>query len=250
MNLQQTPFTKLTHFLMCLCCGLALQPLSCLAALDSSYTLSTHEKKTELKLLAEEALRQILPPSINSKHQVQAHAIDPRKAVPDCLSGFKASLPKNYQVQASNLVRIQCHDQDMAKPWQIKVRIRYQELFPVVVAQSNLNKAMPLRAQNLSLKYLPKAQLKLNHYTQIEDLIGVRTTRRVLKSQQITNRSICFVCKGDNVSIMASTQNFHLKTLGKALKSGNLNEQITVVNTRSSKKIHATVTDIGLVKVR
>lgn len=100
------------------------------------------------------------------------------------------------------------------------------------------------------LNLILEVQLKLNHYSRIDDLIGVRTKRRVLKSQQITNRGICFVCKGDTVSIVAANKKFQLKTLGKALSSGNLGENVTVVNTSSSKKIDVVVTAIGSVKVR
>jgi flagella basal body P-ring formation protein FlgA len=56
--------------------------------------------------------------------------------------------------------------------------------------------------------------------------------------------------QGDTVSIYAKTTNVEIKTLGEALRDGNIDEVIRVKNSNTSKQFDAVVIGVGEVEVR
>jgi len=80
-------------------------------------------------------------------------------------------------------------------------------------------------------------------------VIGSKAKRKISKGRAITRKNICMVCKGDNVSIIAHSKHFVIKTLGVALSNGSLGDQIRIKNVRSGKIISAKVKAINKVVI-
>jgi flagella basal body P-ring formation protein FlgA len=92
--------------------------------------------------------------------------------------------------------------------------------------------------------------LRGQYFSDIDAVIGTRTKRRIAKGSPILGNQLCFVCKGDAVSIYAKTEHLQIKTLGEAMRDGNIGESIRVKNINSNKQLEATVIGIGEVEVR
>jgi hypothetical protein len=58
-----------------------------------------------------------------------------------------------------------------------------------------------------------------------------------------------YVAKGEIISVIYQSDNLKLKTVGKALDKGTINEKIRVQNPESNKIIYATIIGNNLVKV-
>ncbi len=216
----------------------------------SQQLISAAQTKSELKRLAEAFILEQAETTENVKYKVLSTPMDPRIKVPSCPEGFQASMPHNTKVQYNNRVKVTCMSPDQARPWSTHVRVRFYLLYPTIIAATNISTGEKIQKRHLKIKYMQKNKLKTNHFSDIQLLEGVRIKRRILKEQQITSKIICMVCKGDVVSIQAKSKRFNLQTLGRAISDGNIGDSIKVKNNRSNKVIHATVTEVGIVKVR
>lgn len=211
--------------------------------------LSAAEKKSTIKNLALEYVKNRIGTNGSQTHHLSIAPVDPRLIIPNCPAGFQASMPSDIAIQSNNKVRISCLDEGQARPWSTYIRIRYQELFPTLVVKRNVSIGETLTPDHIELKYMQKVRLKMNHFSDPKSLNGVRLKRRLVKGQQVVSKHICVVCKGDMVTIQAKNERFNLQTLGRAISDGNMGESIKVKNTRSQKVIHAIVTQVGMVKV-
>jgi flagella basal body P-ring formation protein FlgA len=61
---------------------------------------------------------------------------------------------------------------------------------------------------------------------------------------------LCFVCKGDKVTIMAVSVGLSLKVSGIAQQDGNLGDTIRVQNASSKKIVSATVSSTREVSIQ
>jgi flagella basal body P-ring formation protein FlgA len=63
----------------------------------------------------------------------------------------------------------------------------------------------------------------------------------------ISPRNICLVCKGESVTIIAKSNDFMIKTIGKALSDGSKGEEVKVRNSKSGRIINARVESVNKV---
>ena len=103
---------------------------------------------------------------------------------------------------------------------------------------------------DIVIKYVEQTLLRGQQFNNLNEVVGTRAKRRISPNQPIFSNNLCFVCKGDSVSIIARTENFEIKTVGEALQDGNLGDRIRIKNTYSNKRVDARVIDVGKVEVR
>ena len=65
--------------------------------------------------------------------------------------------------------------------------------------------------------------------------------RRVTDGQAIQSNMLCFVCKGDRITITAEIAGMEVKTAGIAQQDGVVGDNIKVINSSSQKAVIARV---------
>jgi flagella basal body P-ring formation protein FlgA len=143
------------------------------------------------------------------------------------------------------MVKAQCSDNN----WYIFMVVKATETQPVVVISNAVSPGTLLTADNLHIVNMNKKRLRSSTFADIEDVVGARIKRRVTAGRPVDPNNLCYVCKGDNVTISAGNPSMRVKTSGVALEDGRMGETIQVKNRRSNKKIYARVAGTGQVEI-
>jgi len=200
--------------------------------------------------LAEEVVRKKIQSEPNAKLLITPQNLEGRLTPPRCFTPITAELASEREIGRNNTVKIGCNSPDYDYPWQIYLSVRVEVMFPVVVSSEIISPDTLLSESQLRIEYIDQYSLRGQFYADINDVLGSKTKRRINKGTPILNSHLCFVCKGDAVSIYANSQNLQIKTLGEAMRDGNIGESIRVKNANSNRELEATVIGVGEVEVR
>ena len=201
--------------------------------------------KDQLISQAEQFVLGQLDPNSNKTIDVVAMPIDKRVNVPACSSALTFSSSPEALSQSNVTVKAQCHDND----WYMFMVVKAIETQPVVVLSSAVSPGTLLTTDNVHVINMNKKRLRTSTFADIDDVVGARIKRRVSAGRPVNPNNLCYVCKGDSVTISAGTSNMRVKTSGVALEDGRMGETIQVKNRRSSKKIFARVSSTGQVEI-
>ncbi|MEI6893057.1 MAG: flagellar basal body P-ring formation chaperone FlgA [Colwellia sp.] len=186
---------------------------------------------------AKQYLIEKFPSTEEEKIQVSVSEIDPRITIHPCTVPLIAYIPdKNSTRNVS--IKISCDDQ---APWKIYLSAKVEITEAVLVAKNTISRGDTLDESNIELVYMPIYSIRGEKLTDTSIIFGAKAERRIAQGKAISKNSICLVCKGDVVTITASSKSFNIKTRGVALSSGNFNEQIRVKNSHSNRIIIARV---------
>lgn len=137
-------------------------------------------------------------------------------------------------------------------PWSIYLSAHVGIEAPVVVAIRDLPRGQAIGAEDLKIKIEDTSHLLRGYFETIDEVAG-ETLKRTLRRNQVVTPSMLVVRKavkrGDQVTILAGAGSIQVRMQGKAMKQGNPGELITVMNTKSKRKIEARVVAEGLVMV-
>ncbi|NMH65532.1 flagellar basal body P-ring formation chaperone FlgA [Shewanella salipaludis] len=186
----------------------------------------------------------------NARVEITPLNLDSRLAPPRCSTAVTVELASDREISRNNTVKIGCNSPDLDYPWQVYVSVRVDILFPVVVATNILSAGDLITANELEIRYIDQTSLRGQQFAQPSEIVGTRVKHRVAMEAPILANNLCFVCKGDAISIFARSDAFEIKTLGEALRDGNLGDTIRVKNSHSGRELDARVSGIGEVEVR
>jgi flagella basal body P-ring formation protein FlgA len=201
--------------------------------------------KQQLLTEAEQFVLSQLDPDSKKTISVIAMPIDKRIQIPICSSTLTFSSSPEALSQSNVMVKAQCSDND----WYIFMVVNATETQPVVVISSAVSPGTLLTVDNIHVVNMNKKRLRRSTFSDIKDVVGARIKRRVSAGRPVDPNNLCYVCKGDSVTISAGTPNMRVKTNGIALEDGRMGETIQVKNRRSNKKIHARVSKTGQVEI-
>tara|TARA_R110000868_G_scaffold265771_3_gene524700 strand:- start:15 stop:725 length:711 start_codon:yes stop_codon:yes gene_type:complete len=201
--------------------------------------------KQQLISQAEQFVLAQLDPNNIKTIDVVATPIDDRVHVPACHSALTFSSSPEALSQSNVMVKAQCSDNN----WYIFMVVNATETQPVVVISSAVSPGTLLTVDNIHVVNMNKKRLRSSTFADIEDVVGARIKRRVTAGRPVDPNNLCYVCKGDNVTISAGNPSMRVKTSGVALEDGRMGETIQVKNRRSNKKIHARVAGTGQVEI-
>ncbi|GGP38753.1 flagella basal body P-ring formation protein FlgA [Shewanella algicola] len=200
--------------------------------------------------LAKEAVEEKMDVDSNAKVDITPQNLEGRLTPPRCYPPISVELASDREISRNNTVKIGCETPDYDYPWQMYLSVRVSIQYPVVVATELLSPDEIIDYRHLSIEYVDQYSLKGQFFSDVKELIGSRVKRRVAKDSPLIGNNLCFVCKGDMISIYAKTQSIQIKTLGEALRDGNIGESIRVKNSQSNKQLEAIVIAVGEVEVR
>jgi len=180
-----------------------------------------------------------------SNIKVNVKDIDPRQKIPTCQSAYQYEA-LNFSPKTSNFsVKVSCS----ATNWFTYVNIALERLQSVVVATTIVSPGELLSSSSVTIKQIDVNRLRTSTFLQPDQIIGARAKKRMREGSIITRNMLCFVCKGDRVTISASINGLSIKTKGMALEDGNVGDAIKIENVTTDKVIVATVLKQGEVRV-
>lgn len=177
--------------------------------------------------------------------KVTASSIDGRIKIPPCDEMFEFNASSSSLKQSNVSVKITCP----STAWYLFTNVKVAQTKPIVVAAGTLSPGDLLTKANIKLVDTDINKLRSSSFSFIEDIQGARLKRRVRPGQIISPSMLCFVCKGDRITISANTSGLSLKAFGIAQQDGNLGDTIRVKNTGSKKVVSATVASTNEVSV-
>ncbi len=133
--------------------------------------------------------------------------------------------------------------------WRIYTPLKVSRLLPVLMSATNLNKGSLLTSDNTKISYIEEHKIRGATLNNNYGILGAKIKRNLQKENAIYNSYICTVCKGDTVTIIATSSGFNIKTEGTALANANINEQIKIRNNSSGKVVSARVKSINKVVI-
>jgi flagella basal body P-ring formation protein FlgA len=201
--------------------------------------------KQQLISQAEQFVLSQLDPNNNKTIDVVAMPIDKRVHVRACNTALTFSSSPEALSQSNVTVKAQCPDND----WYMFMVVKAIETQAVVVISSAVSPGTLLTTDNIHVVNMNKKRLRTSTFADIKDVVGARIKRRVSAGRPVDPNNLCYVCKGDSVTISAGTSRMRVKTSGVALEDGSMGETIQVKNRRSNKKIFARVASTGQVEI-
>jgi flagella basal body P-ring formation protein FlgA len=198
-----------------------------------SIVAATELDSAFIEHFAKEYLTEQYPSTDAERVRISVARLDPRIKIKPCKIPLTANIPeKNSAINVN--IKISC---DESISWKIYLSAKVEITKAVLIATSTISKGDKLDNSNIELAYMPINRIRGDKLTDINIVFGAKAKKRIAKGRTLSKRSFCLVCKGDVVTIIASSNSFSIKTRGVALSSGNINEQIRVKNSRSNKII-------------
>ncbi|MFT5712890.1 MAG: flagella basal body P-ring formation protein FlgA [Glaciecola sp.] len=182
----------------------------------------------------------------NADVNIQAAELDTRIHIPPCTAPYQFESSDSSLKQSNVSVKVTCPNTN----WYLFTSVQVEQTKPVVVTSETMSPGSLLTNKNLYVADVPLNKLRGSTYSSTENLVGARLKRRVRPGQIINDGMLCFVCKGDKVTIMAVASGLSLKVSGIAQQDGNLGDTIRVQNTASKKTVSATVSSTSEVSIQ
>ncbi|WP_284217083.1 flagellar basal body P-ring formation chaperone FlgA [Agaribacter marinus] len=220
--------------------------------LFSLFISNAHANEDNAKRIQENVqayvMQQLMPESLfgaNEDVKVTVKNIDPRIPIPQCNEKYTFSAP-NYDKRLSSVpIKVSCTTLN----WFTYVHVNIMRHQRVVVATDILSPGAILSENNLSLADINKSRLRGSTYADYATLVGARLKRRVREGTIITSNMLCFICKGDRITIIARAGGLAIKTSAIALEDGTLGETIRVENTASERTISGRVVNSSQIEI-
>ncbi|WP_371192657.1 flagellar basal body P-ring formation chaperone FlgA [Glaciecola sp. SC05] len=202
-----------------------------LAAVAQTSPHATIQSQTE------DFVRYSLFESNTGNTDIKVREIDPRIAVPNCPEGFDFESP-NFDSRLSNVsVKVSCP----SLQWFVFTNVSIQSLQQVVITTDTLSPGALLSSRNIEIADIDKSKIRGSTFSTIKDINGARVKRRLRPGTVLSSAMLCFVCKGDRVTISAVAGGLSIQVYGIAEEDGTLGETIQVRNMSSDKMVFATV---------
>ena len=168
---------------------------------------------------------------------VSAFPLDKRIALTECRSPYQYAMTESDAVQTYSTVKVTCP----GTQWYLFVNVKVEELKRTVVTAEMLSPGTLLTQQNLAIADINSQKLRHTTFSDIDELAGARLKHRIRAGQPVTPNMVCFVCKGDVITLAAQVEGLSISTKGIAQQDGNRGDTIRVKNRRSEKVVLAKV---------
>jgi len=132
--------------------------------------------------------------------------------------------------------------------YNIKLSGVYNPSVDVPVLNVSKNRGSIIKESDITYIKLEKRRVRNNITTDIQDIVGKELTRSIRENTSISTRYLQkpqIVKKNDLITVLYQTKTIEIKTLGKAMESGGIEDVIKIKNLKSGSIIQAIITKKG-----
>ena len=201
--------------------------------------------RTFIEDLAKRSVEDSFTQINNRQVSVTAAKLDPRITIKPCDENLHANIPDIHNSRNVN-VKISCEG---SSPWSLYVPVKVIINAPVVVAKYAIDRGSLLTPDNIQVAYIDEKRLRGEAIVDASSLYGAKTKRNLVKGKVISPNHICSVCKGDNVTLIARSNTFSIKTSGTSVSNGHVGDKVRVKNNRSGKLVTGLVSGVNKVTI-
>ncbi len=202
----------------------------------SFFSVSGETPHTKIQHQVENFLQQQLADGdVNTT--IVVNDIDSRINIPQCQAPLAMDVDADSLSQSYVTVKVSCPDTQ----WYLYTTAKVARTQTIVVTSSPISPGTVLGTDNLTLAEVDVNSIRHTPYTDIQVLLGARLKYRVRPGQAVQSNMLCFICKGDRITISAVAGGMQVKTSGVAKQDGILGDTIRVENTNSHKQVIAEV---------
>lgn len=216
---------------------------SILAGGASAQTSLPHEA---LAQQAEAFITAALPvvKSNRTKTSVVSMPLDPRLNIQVCDTPYIFTTNTEIVNQTSITVKAECANTS----WYLYFVVKVSRTQAVVVSTQALSPGTLVAPQHVTYADIDITHSRQTLFFDTDDVVGTKVKRRLRAKQPLLANQLCYVCKGDNVSITSGSKLIAVKTLGIAQQDGVLGDTINVTNQRSGKTVRGRVVGVAAVQ--
>lgn len=202
----------------------------------------------QLEALARaEALRQLAP--LTDRQRLQIGPIDPHLQLARCDVPPRSLLAPGFKVRDRLLVELRC---DGAAAWRIYVPVRVVGTSSVAVAGHALVAGNVIAAADVRLEQRDIAQLPPGYLDDPAIAVGLTAVRPIGGGTVLTNQQLagsCPVQRGQEVTLLASAAGMSVRSAGRPLNDGLLNQRVRVLNLTSGKIVEGVARSAQVVEI-
>jgi flagella basal body P-ring formation protein FlgA len=229
---------KYRHWLAAL--SLAAMPLPGAAWADTAVAAAGSpadgnlQNIAELEALARSEAMQQFPP-LTDRQRFLIGPIEPKLQVERCRQPVKALLASAHHMKDRGTIELRCQD---AKPWHVYVQVRIIGTSSVAVASHAIVMGSVLTAKDLRVEQHDISELPPGFLDDPAIAVGLTAARPIAGGAFLTNQQLLAakaVQRGQSVTLMADLGGMSVRTAGRALSDGMVNQRVRVQNLSSGK---------------
>ena len=208
-----------------------------------------YQSHASILTAVEQFLQQQLPPSEHTRAEIEVGHLDNRLQLDACQQPLEAFFAPGSKPAGKTTVGVRCND---SKPWSIYVSGMVNLYTQVYAASAPLAKGHIINESDIIAVEANLAKLSYGYFTDKSRLVGQQTRRQLQQNQIIKPGQVkarLMVKRGQQVGLIAKSDNFSVKMSGKALMDGAKGDRISVKNLSSNRIIEGIVTQAGEVTV-
>jgi flagellar basal body P-ring formation protein FlgA len=183
-------------------------------------------------LVQSEASRQFQP--LNERQRFQIGPIEPNLQLEHCREPVRA-VSSAHHMQDRTTVELRCQN---AKPWHIYVQVRLVGTSTVAVAAHAIVAGTVLAAKDMRVEEHDVSELPAGFLDDPAIAVGLTAGRPISGGAFLTNQQLVAakaVQRGQSVTLVADAGGMSVRTAGKALSDGLVNQRVRVENLSSGK---------------
>lgn len=183
-------------------------------------------------------------------YEIQLGRLDPRLRLRACAKPLEAYLPNGTRLYGKLSVGIRCSDET---PWNIYLSANILVYKNVLTTSRPLSRGDVVSMHDIQPVRLEVSKLNSGYYVDVKNIQGKIVRRSIPAGRPLTPnllRAPLLVQRGEEVTILAGNDNFHVRVKGKALQDAAKGDVVAVRNTRSKRVVEGIAIKPGLVQIR
>ena len=213
--------------------------------LGKGVSTSHQSIKKQVLVFLENQLLSSSPGYLLGDLRILVRDVDQRIDIPFCDTPYSFETNASPSQQSNVSVKVSCNDTN----WYLFMHASVNIVQEVVVTNDNLSPGTLLSRHNLKVIEVDKNKLRGTSFTSVDEVAGARIKRRIRAGNIIDDRMLCFICKGDRVTIAAISNGLSITVYGVAQEDGVLGDTIQVRNISSDKMVYAKIASTSQVEI-
>lgn len=206
-----------------------------------------NENLNLLKKQAKSYMFSLLNEADQANMKLTIRPLDKRLKLRACDTPLTFSLSgKEKQIRRNGTIKAACTGQS---PWQVFIPYQAVKLTNVLIALRDIEKGEQLTELDVKTEQHDLFQTRNASYTNASQIAGTYAKMAIRRGDTINSRTLCSVCKGQPITIIAVGSGLELKTDGVALQDGIPGQIIRVENAHSGRTIKARIVSAGHVQI-
>jgi flagellar basal body P-ring formation protein FlgA len=176
-------------------------------------------------------------PPLTERQRFVIGPIEPELEVPKCSQPIRPMVASPHHMKDRVMIELRCPD---AKLWHIYVPVRVIGTTPVAVTVHAIVQGTIIKADDLRVEEHDISELPLGYLDDPGIAVGLTASRPIAGGAFMTNQLLLAakaVQRGQTVTLVADAGGMSIRTAGRAMSDGMVNQRVKVQNLSSGKVV-------------